>query len=1004
MEGFNTPLKTLPMKIQTQLQLLGGVALLVSLNLPMAAAELLPEKPKPALSTAPLSVTPPLSPAEALTKLHLPAGYKAEIMVSEPMVLDPVAFDWDERGRLWVVEMADYPQGLDGNGKPGGRIRILEDTQGNGHYDKSTIFAEGLNFPNGILTWRAGAIVTAAPTVLFLQDTDGDGKADKTEILISGLQEGNQQLRANGLRWGLDNWVYMAIGGHNGKYGADTRLKSLRSEQEIVVGARDFRFRPDTGELEPQSGPTQFGRNRDNWGHWFGTQNANALWHYVLPEQYLQRNPYFGVNQTRMPLLTPSSSSPVYPASVEGKRYHDVSAIGNFTSACSGVVYRDTAMFGPTSKDALICEPAHNLVQHAVLTDNGVSFTADQKFGDGKFDFFASEDPWCRPVMVREGPDGALWVADMYRFMIEHPHWLPPAGKEEMLPYYRLGEDRGRIYRVSRPEMPAFKTVRFDTLTTVELVAALDSTNGWRRDKAHQVLLWRADKAAVAPLLNLFENAANPLARLHALCVLDGLGELPAATVALALADNSSGVRENALRLAETRFTSEVLAAAVRLVEDRDAKVRLQLGFSLGASKEPLAGTALSRLLMANADDSMIVAAVMSSASSHLRTLVAAVSDQPQGPLADALLTIALGLNDREALTSLLGSTLNARGPRYAPEQLTAFAHLLDQLAQSNKSIEQLRSGSQDDALSRLLEKVTAITAQAHATVSDNAAPDLERISCAGLISRIPSLRPKALSALSAWLDPKHAAEVQAAAIQTLTGIVVPEVPVVFHKAWGTMGPATRQLTLNAWMSREPWAFDLVKRTEGKELSASALDATQRARLIKHNSKRIRELAGKVFDTTSSARGKVVESYRPALSLKGDPEKGRQTYSAICAACHKRGAEGRDIGPDLLSVVQHPAEKLLDSILDPSADIQPGFSSYTCTLNTDEQIYGLLASESANSIVMKLVDGTTKTVLRNQIKTLQSQNLSLMPEGLEAAISHQHMADLIAFLRTAPAQ
>src|SRR5262249_38209437 len=153
--------------------------------------------------------------------------------------------------------------------------------------------------------------------------------------------------------------------------------------------------------------------------------------------------------------------------------------------------YRDQQLLGPGRLDAFICEPVHNLVQHLVLTEKGVTFAAKQEFGEGKFDFFASEDRWCRPVMVREGPDGALWIADMYRFMIEHPQWLPKEGKEEMLPHYRLGDDRGRIYRVSRTDMPAFKPARFDNLSTAELVAALDTTNGWRRDKAHQILLWR---------------------------------------------------------------------------------------------------------------------------------------------------------------------------------------------------------------------------------------------------------------------------------------------------------------------------------------------------------------------------------------------------------------------------------------------------------------------------------------------------------------------------------
>ncbi|HUY35800.1 MAG TPA: PVC-type heme-binding CxxCH protein [Pirellulales bacterium] len=955
------------------------------------------------IGAAASSLTPPLAPDESLKKLHLPAGYKAEIVAAEPLLLDPVAFDWDERGRLWVVEMADYPLGMDGKGKAGGRVRVLEDSDGDGRYDQQTLFADGLNFPNGILTWRDGVIITAAPEILFLQDSDGDGRADKKEVLISGLQEGNQQLRANGLRWGLDNWVYLAIGGHHAKYGADTRLTSLRSGQAILLGARDFRFRPDTGELEPQSGPTQFGRNRDNWGRWFGTQNAHPLWHYVLADQYLRRNPHFGAAQTLVQLLVPSSP-PVYPASPPEKRFHTFAQAGHYTSACSGVIYRDQLLFGSSGIHAFICEPFHNLAQHALLKDGGVTFTAEQVPGAGKLDFFASEDRWCRPVMAREGPDGALWIADMYRYMIEHPQWLPQDGKDELQPHYRLGDDRGRIYRVSRAEMPDFKPARFDTLSSAEVVAALDSSNGWRRDKAHQVLLWRSDKAALAPLLALTEpsRSDNPLARLHALCVLDGLGELPPASVARALADPHPGVRENALRLAETRFTPEVLAAAVRLTDDKDAKVRMQLAFSLGASREAVAGEALGRLLIAHADDPMMVTAVMSSATPHIRALVAGVAATPHSTLAETLLTTALGLNDRAAVATLLAPTFTAGGAGYTPEQLAAFTRLLDQLAQRNGTLDELRVAGAGDALAHMLDKAPAIMAQARGAAADTNAPALDRIAAASLISLDPSARAEALPLLTTWLNPQHPADAQAAAIQALTVIAVPAVPAAFAEAWPTLSPTTRQVTLNAWMSREPWAFDLIQRLERKELTASAMDTTQRARLIKHDSQRISRLAGKVFDSTSSARGKVIESYRPALSLTGDPAQGREVFSKVCAACHKRGVEGRDrgLGPDLLSVVAHPPEKLLGSILDPSADIQPGFNPYTCTLNDGMQLYGLLASETANSVVLKLADGTKTSVLRNQIEELRSQNLSFMPEGLERVVNHQQMADLIAFLRT----
>jgi len=937
----------------------------------------------------------PLTPDASLRKVHVPAGFTAAIVAAEPLLLDPVAFDWDERGRLWVVEMADYPNGMDNHGKAGGRVRVLEDSDGDGRYDHSTLIADGLNFPNGIICWRDGAIVTAAPNILFLGAAQGDGKATEPQVLVSGLAEGNQQLRANGLRWGLDNWVYVAIGSA-WKEGEATRLKSNCTGEWVTVGSRDFRFRPDTGALEPQSGPTQFGLNRDNWGHWFGTQNSNPLWHYVLPDQYLRRNPHYGAGETRVQLLRPQNPQ-VFPAAPLEKRFRDLSQAGHFTSACSGMVLRDRQLFPAGGLHAFVCEPFHNLVQHARLSDAGPTFTAERAADEGEFDFFASEDRWCRPVMVREGPDGALWIADMYRYMIEHPQWLPKEGVEELLPHYRSGDDRGRIYRVSRTGAVAFHALRFDTLGTAEVVAALNSSNGWQRDKAQQILLWRGDQAAVVPLRELAERSANPLARLHALCTLDGLGALVPTDVARALADAHPGIRENALRLAETRFTPEVLAAAVRLVDDQDAKVRLQLAFSLGATPAAEAGQALAVLLKAHAAEPTMVAAIMSSAVPHISALARTGS----GP-SDALLSTALGVVDRNALALLLAPTLSpiGAGEHFSSGRLEGFVHLLDFLAQHRSSLATLR-GTVVDPLTDLLTTADAIFAQSRGTANDGSAPDDERIAAARLLARDPMTQAEGMKLLITWLGPQHPSAAQAAAINALRASGAEAVPNALAQAWPTFGPAARQEAIAAWMSREPWTFDLVQRIERRELPVSAVESLYRARLLKHVSKRISQLAGTVFSAgAATARGKVVDSYRPALALKGDPVKGHAVYALVCSVCHRHGGEGHDIGPDLVSVVEHPPEKLLRSILDPSEDIQPGFNAYTCTLTTGQQLYGLLASESASSVIIKLVDGSQRTVLRNQIATLQSQNISLMPEGLEAAITQQQLADLIEFLRT----
>ena len=230
-----------------------------------------------AKAKAPAPDSPPTPADKALATIHVRPGFRAELVAAEPMVVDPVAFDWGPDGKLWVVEMGDYPLGLDGawkpggKGAPGGRVRFLEDANGDGAYDKSTVFLDGLTMPNGVLPWRRGVLITAAPEILYAEDTDGDGKADVKKPLFVGFGEGNPQLRVNGLRYGLDGWVYCANGWSNGK------VKSIATGQQVNLAGHDVRIRPDEGLIELESGVSQFGRNRDDWDNWFGENNSYPL-------------------------------------------------------------------------------------------------------------------------------------------------------------------------------------------------------------------------------------------------------------------------------------------------------------------------------------------------------------------------------------------------------------------------------------------------------------------------------------------------------------------------------------------------------------------------------------------------------------------------------------------------------------------------------------------------------------------------------------------------------
>ena len=970
-------------------------------------------KPPPITAAAP--EFPPLSPEDALKSIHVPDGFKVELVACEPQVMDPIAIDWDLAGRLWVVEMADYPSGMDNHGKPGGRVSVLEDADGDGRHEKSTLFADALNFPTGLLTWRDGVIVTAAPDILFLKDTNGDGKADSTEKLLSGLSEGNQQLRANGLRWGLDNRVYCAAGGHHGGHAADTVLRSHKDGQDVKVGSRDFSFDPDSGDVRAESGPSQFGRNRDDAGHWFGTQNSRALFHYVLPDHYLQRNPHVPAPNPAHLVVGPLNA-PVYPVSPPEKRFHSFENAGHFTSACSGMIYRDELLWPRRENelDALTCEPFHNLVQHNILVEDGVTFRSKRAPGEEQHDFFASTDRWCRPVMTRTGPDGALWVVDMYRYMIEHPAWLPDNGKAETLPFYRLGEDKGRIYRVFRADKPPRKVKPMDKLKPVELAAALDSPNGLARDKAHMALRWEQDhpnrladmeqSEMVSEMLQHAHKLSSPFLKLHLMGYMEGeRGHYPEALRGL-LKDRAIDVRESAVRVAlslsyKGNLDIPMLSAIMAAAEDDSARVRFQFAISAGNCTEGRdrqeAGKALCLVAIRDHTDPWMRAAVMSSAIPHLRALcegIAAAGGEAFAAYADGLIATALGENDREALAAMLRPLLSGEEKQRAG-RFRSLARFLVALQGKGKTRQALTDKA--DALTEALRGIGAVQDAAQSALRNpDAAADL-RIASAELLAAEKGTRPAVLEITPNWLSPGSDAALQLAAVRVLASTNEAIVPAMLLHDFPALTPQTRGAALDTLLSREPWALALLEHLKANP--AVALDAVQRARLAQHSSKKVRNLAAAVLKAESS-RKEVLEQFRPALSLKGDAARGK-TVAMRCIACHQVEGTGLQIGPDLRSVASHPAEKLLTNIIDPSLDVQPGYFAFNAKLKGGSELYGLITAETGNSVSFKLPDGSTKLVARGDIAELKSTGQSLMPSGLEAGMTSQDMADLIAWLR-----
>ncbi len=936
---------------------------------------------------------PARSPAESLAAITVPPEFEVELVAAEPLVRDPINLAWGADGRMWVVEMADYPSGMDGKGKPGGRIRVLESTRGDGTFDKATLFADGLKSPTAVLPWRDGVFVTAVPHVLFLQDTDGDGKADRTTVLYRGLAEGNEQHLTNGLEWSLDGWVHLANGESGGK------ISSAKTGRTVDVGRRDFRISPDDGAVEVLVGNTQYGRTRDDWGNWFGCNNSNPLWHYALEERYLRRNPHLVPPNAIVTVGGSAGAARVFPTSQTFARFNDPHGMNHFTSACGPTIYRDDLLGAEVAGNIFVCEPVHNLVHRERIRPVGASFVGERAAGEAQTEFFASADNWSRFTAARTGPDGALYLADMYRLVIEHPQWIP-AEWQALLGDLRAGEDKGRIYRVRRKGVPLRAVPRLDRANAAGLVAALDSPNGIVRDLAQQQLMWRDERTAGPALERLVAESARAETRVQALWSLQGRGELKAAVVHRALTDAHPAVRRHATRLSEEHVGSapELLSGVVALVRDADAGVRQQVGYTLGQWPQPVAGEALAELLRSERDR-FAKAAALSSALPHADTVMAALQREPGAD--DALLVeVATVTENAKALTGLLTAMAERRGARELPAALAAFGRLLDWLQRNNKTLTQLQRTA-DEPMQRALAGADELFAGARQLAIDATAPAAERVVAVRVLGRNRTQQNEDFERLAGLLTPQVPTEVQVAAIATLGRMNRPTVPERVLAGWQSHGPAVRTAVIELVTSRVAWSQALLDRVEADPSMLPQIDAAQKQRMTHHIDAKLADRATRVFGAGMDAdRKAAIERMVAAIEGKiGSETKGAEVFAQVCASCHAFGArKGGQIGPDLAVVKDRSAPYLVTHILDPNRAVEDRYMMYSATLLDGRSLAGMLVAEAGNSLTLRGLDGVEHVILRNELRLLVSSGRSLMPEGLEAALMPATMADLIAYL------
>jgi putative membrane-bound dehydrogenase-like protein len=931
---------------------------------------------------------PGKSPEESRKSIQVEPGFTVELAATEPLVKDPIAFEWGADGKLWVVEMGDYPLGVDGKGEPGGVVRFLEDIDGDGRYDKQTTFLEALGFPTGVMPWRDGVLVACAPDIFYAEDRDGDGKADHREVLFTGFGQGNQQHRLNGFELGLDGWVYGANGDSDG------RVRSLRTGRVTQISGRDFRFRPDTGDFEAESGRTQYGRHRDDWGHWFGNNNPNWGWHYVLANHDVRRNPQFAPPDPRQTLEVDTR---LFPTSHTPPRFNDPGAANRVTSANSLTPYRDD-LFGPEfATSVFVSEPVHNLVHRMVLEPQGMSFRGRRGPGEEGREFLASSDNWFRPTMLKTGPDGALWIADMYRAVIEHPEWIPDDWERRL--DLRAGSEQGRIYRVYPIDKKPRPIPRLDKLTTAQLVAALDSPSGWQRDTAQRLLSHDRDPAATTLLQALVIATKRPKTRVQATWTLAELHGLDEPTLLAGLEDPDPRVRESVIAVWAPVHQRILIDALVRLADDSDPPVRFQVALALGNYNDRRGGEILAKLARRDGNEPWMRSAILSSAHGHVDTLLLTLLRDNQGgqgnppPMAivGPLLRLAVSGQNRTPI-ELLTRTItvpDGQGSRFAPWQYTMLAGLLDARDHANQ-------------LDLEFDKPFAsVWSAARRVVADDTLPEDERTGAIRLIGYGARRDTKDRDRLIGLLRPQVSLGLQQAAVATLATTADPKLADVLLVDWKKYSPSIRNAILDTLVTRMTWTSSLLSSLEDGCVPPAEIDLTRRQQLLTQRSEPFRGRAKAIFAHQSQPRQAVIDAYRSAPTMKGDQVTGATIFKKICASCHRLGNEGVEVGPDLATLNDRSPEALLIAILDPNRAFEAKFANFTIATVDGRVLNGLIASESATAVTLRRQDGKQDVLLRSQIEEMTASGQSLMPEGVEKDLKPRDLADLIAFLVSA---
>ena len=913
--------------------------------------------------------SPPTPPGGKSTNdfpaMQLRSGFRLQLAAAAPLVVNPVALAFDSNGRLFVAEQS--------GGSSTGRVKLLEDTDGDGVFDTSSAFADDLPSPSALICYGGGVFVATSSQILFLSDTNGTGTASIRREVFGGFatsKTGNSPGGGvNNFTWGLDNRIHAATAGVDG----NISCLAIPTSQSLALDGYDFAFNPRTLAMTVEADGSNRGVSFDNAGQRFTCTATRPVQFTVCDPIRATRNPLFIWPQLIADL---SSGGPAAFPLVTTTNRQIVPTPAPFRKAGGLLVYRGGAFPTNYVNDVFVADPELHVVSRWHLRDNGLVPALERPKAEAGSEFLASADPTFRPLQVVSGPDGTLYIADLAREKLDET------------------SDRGRIWRISPVGLKTEKPPQLATFKSPALVGLLTNQNAWMRDTAARLLFESGDTNAIPLLAKQLTRAREPGARLQSLHALDGLDALTEASLIAALRDPNEVVREHAVQLAEDFIRNGdvsnplwiQLAAAAN---DRSLRVRFQAVFTLGLIGRPAVPALLASALVGTPENRAMQFAVLTAAGSR----------------ADLVFIELVGnrnINQSPAGWEFLRQLAMMTGAQAA----TGMDQVLTAIERARLNTADAFTVARDvgEGLHTAGRTFVSTAPQGTWRAFGYQALDI------GVNTGTPELRAAAIRFLGvsgyssqevgdwllALLVPGEPQAVQSAAIESLAHFQDPLIFAAFIQRWPGLSATSQAEIIARLLERFERTMALMTALEQNRIPATAITDVQMNFLRSHRDPTTAARAVQIFGPLGVSG--LADRFAGVLRLTGSALRGRGLFNARCAGCHRLNGEGRAFGPDLDSAGTRGRGKLLQDILEPNSEVRPEYQTQVIQRTDNKLLFGLVSKSSSDVFVLRQPGAAPQYLPRTQVEETFSQNWSLMPQNTAAGLSATDLADLIEFI------